>query len=74
MISGSRRASAVSMARTIFSPITTPMLPPMKAYSMAADDRLDAVDAADADDDRVVRGPVALLAGGEALRGRAWCR
>ena len=36
MISGSRRASAVSTPRTIFSPITTPMLPPMNAYSMAA--------------------------------------
>ena len=36
MISGSRRARARSMARVIFSPTTTPMLPPMKPYSMAA--------------------------------------
>ena len=34
--SGCRRSSAISTARVIFSPTTTPMLPPMKAYSMAA--------------------------------------
>ena len=29
---------ARSIARVIFSPTTTPMLPPMKAYSIAATD------------------------------------
>jgi hypothetical protein len=33
---GSRRSIARSMPRAIFSPTTTPMLPPMKAYSIAA--------------------------------------
>ena len=33
---GSRRSIARSMARVIFSPTTTPMLPPMKVYSIAA--------------------------------------
>ncbi len=36
MMSGTRSASARSAARVIFSPTTTPMLPPMKAYSIAA--------------------------------------
>ena len=36
MIIGQRRAMAISMPRVIFSPTTTPMLPPMKAYSWAA--------------------------------------
>ena len=36
MMTGRRRASARSMARVIFSPTTTPMLPPMNPYSMAA--------------------------------------
>ena len=33
--SGSRRSSARSAARVMISPTTTPMLPPMKPYSMA---------------------------------------
>ncbi len=36
MTTGSRFAMAISIARVIFSPTTTPMLPPMKPYSMAA--------------------------------------
>ena len=36
MIIGLRRSIARSMARVIFSPTTTPMLPPMNAYSCAA--------------------------------------
>ena len=36
MIIGRRVASARSMPRVIFSPTTTPMLPPMKPYSIAA--------------------------------------
>ena len=36
MMTGSRAAIARSMARVIFSPTTTPMLPPMKLYSIAA--------------------------------------
>ncbi len=35
-ITGRRASSARSMARVIFSPTTTPMLPPMKPYSIAA--------------------------------------
>ena len=35
---GSRRSSARSIARVTFSPTTTPMLPPMKEYSIAATD------------------------------------
>ena len=54
MMSGRRPAIARSIARVIFSPTTTPMLPPMKAYSMAATTRLDAVDAPGRRDDRVV--------------------
>ena len=33
-ITGSLRAAARSIARVIFSPTTTPMLPPMKRYSI----------------------------------------
>ena len=33
---GARRASAISMPRTIFSPTTTPIEPPMKLYSIEA--------------------------------------
>ena len=44
MTTGSRRSIARSIARVIFSPTTTPMLPPMNAYSIAATTRLDAVD------------------------------
>jgi hypothetical protein len=33
---GCRAGMARSMARVIFSPTTTPMLPPMKLYSIAA--------------------------------------
>jgi len=33
---GALRSSAISMPRTIFSPTTTPIEPPMKLYSMAA--------------------------------------
>ena len=33
------------MPRAIFSPTTTPMLPPMKLYSIAATTVVDAVDA-----------------------------
>ena len=33
---GIRRSSARSIPRVIFSPTTTPMLPPMKPYSIAA--------------------------------------
>ena len=36
MITGSCRSIAVSMTRVIFSPTTTPMLPPMNEYSIAA--------------------------------------
>ena len=36
MMTGSAPAIARSIARVIFSPTTTPMLPPMNAYSMAA--------------------------------------
>ena len=36
MISGARVSSASSAARVIFSPTTTPMLPPMNEYSIAA--------------------------------------
>lgn len=36
MIIGTRRASAVSIPRTMLSPMTMPMLPPMNEYSMAA--------------------------------------
>ena len=36
MTTGSCRAIARSMPRVIFSPTTTPMLPPMKPYSIAA--------------------------------------
>ena len=36
MMTGWRRSSAISMARVIFSPTTTPMLPPMNVYSIAA--------------------------------------
>ena len=36
MITGALRARAISMPRTIFSPTTTPMEPPMKLYSIAA--------------------------------------
>ncbi len=36
MTTGQRRSMARSMARVIFSPTTTPMLPPMKPYSIAA--------------------------------------
>ena len=36
MMTGRRDDSARSMARVIFSPTTTPMLPPMKPYSIAA--------------------------------------
>ena len=35
-ITGWRRSRAISMARVIFSPTTTPMLPPMNVYSIAA--------------------------------------
>ena len=35
-ITGCRRSIAISMARVIFSPTTTPMLPPMNEYSIAA--------------------------------------
>ncbi len=35
MTTGHRRSIARSMARVIFSPTTTPMLPPMKPYSIA---------------------------------------
>ena len=33
---GIRRSTATSIPRTSFSPMTTPMLPPMKPYSIAA--------------------------------------
>ena len=57
MITGRRAARcASSMPRTIFSPTTTPIEPPMKLYSIEAIDGLDAVDAADADDDGVRTG------------------
>ena len=36
MMMGVRRSMARSMARVIFSPTTTPMLPPMNSYSIAA--------------------------------------
>jgi hypothetical protein len=36
IIIGRRVASARSIPLVIFSPTTTPMLPPMKPYSMAA--------------------------------------
>jgi hypothetical protein len=36
MMTGCRRSSAISTARVSFSPATTPMLPPMKLYSIAA--------------------------------------
>ena len=36
MIIGCLRSTAISMALVIFSPTTTPMLPPMNEYSMAA--------------------------------------
>ncbi len=36
MTTGERRSMARSMARVTFSPTTTPMLPPMNVYSMAA--------------------------------------
>ena len=36
MMSGRRPAMARSIARVIFSPTTTPMLPPMNEYSIAA--------------------------------------
>ena len=36
MMTGSLPSIARSMARVIFSPTTTPMLPPMKPYSIAA--------------------------------------
>jgi hypothetical protein len=36
MIIGRRVASARSTPRVIFSPTTTPMLPPMNPYSIAA--------------------------------------
>ena len=36
MTTGQRWSMARSMARVIFSPTTTPMLPPMKPYSIAA--------------------------------------
>ena len=36
MTTGQRWSIARSIARVIFSPTTTPMLPPMKLYSMAA--------------------------------------
>ena len=36
MTTGSRAAMARSMPRVIFSPTTTPMLPPMKPYSIDA--------------------------------------
>ncbi len=36
MMTGSRPSIARSIARVIFSPTTTPMLPPMKPYSIAA--------------------------------------
>ena len=36
MITGCRAPSARSIARVIFSPTTTPMLPPMNPYSIAA--------------------------------------
>ena len=36
MITGMRPAIARSIARVIFSPTTTPMLPPMNEYSIAA--------------------------------------
>ena len=36
MTTGRRPSSARSIARVIFSPTTTPMLPPMKLYSIAA--------------------------------------
>jgi len=35
-MTGFRREIASSMARVTFSPTTTPMLPPMKLYSIAA--------------------------------------
>ena len=35
MMTGSFRAMARSMPRVIFSPTTTPMLPPMNPYSIA---------------------------------------
>ncbi len=38
MTTGRRPSIARSMARVIFSPTTTPMLPPMNVYSMAATD------------------------------------
>ena len=63
MIIGMRRSSASSMPRTIFSPTTTPIEPPMKLYSIDAIDGIDAVDLADADDHRV------LLPGGFLRRG-----
>ena len=53
MIIGRRVASARSMPLVIFSPTTTPMLPPMKPYSIAATIGFVAVDAAAGDDDRV---------------------
>ena len=36
MMTGCRRSIARSMARVIFSPTTTPMLPPMNPYSIEA--------------------------------------
>ena len=36
MITGALRSSAISMPRTIFSPTTTPIEPPMKLYSIEA--------------------------------------
>ena len=46
MMTGARRSMARSMARVIFSPTTTPMLPPMKRVLHRGDDRLDPVQAA----------------------------
>ena len=61
------------MARVIFSPTTTPMLPPMNAYSIAATIGSDAVDGAGRRHDRVLQ-PGGLDARLETRLYAAWCR
>ena len=54
MMTGSRSSIARSMARVIFSPTTTPMLPPMNPYSIAATEQRRPFELPGGGDDRVL--------------------
>ena len=62
MMTGLREESPRSIARVIFSPTTTPMLPPMKAYSIAAiHHHIEAVQTSGGHDDRVLEAGALLI-------------